>query len=299
MSNFQVAIIGAGPAGLSAALTLSRSLQSTVVFDSPTAPRNAASPAIAGCLGRDLEAPAAFKQTALQEIDRYGFAELRQEEIMRLVVTGSGAFALTGSDGSTLQVTQLLLACGMLDRLPDFAGLSDFWGQSVINCPFCHGYELAKRPWGVFVNRPAMLEVAEIYQTWSDDLMLFLDSDMEVTPQRRAALEAKGIAIEERPIARLLGKGSSLQAIELADGVQVEREALVVWPFQSQTQLVTSLDLALDDDGCLQVDAGFRTTISGLYAAGDLIYAGHQNVNTAIHMGAMAAATMVLDRAIS
>ena len=138
-----------------------------------------------------------------------------------------------------------------------------------------------------------------IYQTWTDDLILFLDSGMEVAPQRRSMLEADGIAIEERQVTRLLGKGASLEAIELADGVQVEREALVVWPFQSPTRLVTSLGLELDNDCCLQVDASFRTTISGLYAAGDLIYAGHQNVNTAIHMGAMAAAAMVLDRAVS
>ena len=122
MSNFQAAIIGAGPAGLSAALTLSRSLQSIVLFDSPNEPRNAASPAIGGCLGHDLETPATFKQRALQEIDRYGSAALREEEITRLIASESGTFALTGSKSSTVQATQLLLACGMLDRLPDIIG---------------------------------------------------------------------------------------------------------------------------------------------------------------------------------
>ncbi|GAB5375597.1 MAG: hypothetical protein AcusKO_20590 [Acuticoccus sp.] len=99
-------------------------------------------------------------------------------------------------------------------------------------------------------------------------------------------------------MAGLRGTDGVLDAVVLADGAAIARDALVLWPFQSQTSLVGSLGLSLDADGFVTVDAGFRTSRPGIYGAGDLLYGGHQNINTAAHMGNLAAATLVLDRAL-
>ena len=293
--TFRAAIVGAGPSGLAAALTLARSLQPTIVFDAGSAPRNAASPGIGGLIGRELVTPSDLKSTAREEIDRYGHVRFVDQTVQRIEHLADGGFTLVADDGMTVRADMVLLACGMVDMLPALDGIQRYWGTSIINCPFCHGFELRNRPWGIIVNRTAMVDVAEIYLTWTGDLMLFLDQDIKVETAREKDLIAKGISLERRGVQRLLGDETALCALELDDGTRIEREALVLWPMQRQTDLVATLDLALDADSCIIVDDGYRTAIDGLYAAGDLLYAGHQNVNTAIHMGNLAAATMVLD----
>lgn len=295
---YDAAIVGAGPAGLSAALTLVRSLRSVVVFDAPTPPRNAASPGIGGLLGREMTTPAALKTTAMAEIDGYGGARFVSQTVTALERDAHDDFIISAEDGTATRAARVLLACGMVDRFPSIAGLEDYWGTSVIYCPFCHGHELRGGRWGVFVNRAVMAEVAEIYLTWTDDLMLFLEPDITLDADREAALATNGIVVERRRVVGLQGDGSVLQAVELDDGTRADRSALVLWPMQEQTALVAALGPELDGDGYVAVDDGYRTSIDRLYAAGDLLYAGHQNVNTAIHMGALAAAAMVLDRAI-
>ena len=295
MAEFSAAIIGAGPAGLAAALTLSRALQPTIVFDSPRSPRNSASPGFGGLLGRELASAKDLHAIGREEIDRYGFVRFHAGDAVQVEGNPNHGFTIVASDGMTATAGCILLACGMVDLFPEIRRLADFWGTSVINCPFCHGFELRERPWGVVVNRAEMLEVAEIYLQWTDDLILFVEAGLNVPPGREAKLASKGVRIDRRGIRRLLGDGSELHAVGMEDGAVIERQALVLWPFQSQTGLIKAMGVPLNDAGCVIVDDGFRTQSPGIYAAGDLIYSGHQNVNTAIHMGSMAASAMVLD----
>lgn len=230
-----------------------------------------------------------------EEIDRYGFVRFHPGDAMRIEGAFGHGFTIVASDQTTVTAECVLLACGMVDLFPDIHRLADFWGTSVIYCPFCHGFELRGRPWGVLVNRVEMLDVAEIYLQWTNDLILFVEPNIEVPPGRDTALASRCVRVDRRRIHRLLGDGCNLQAIAMDDGTVIERQTLVLWPFQSQTELVKAIGVPLNDGGCVIVDDGFRTQLPGIYAAGDLTYSGHQNVNTAIHMGALAAAAMVLD----
>ncbi|MEO1089459.1 MAG: NAD(P)/FAD-dependent oxidoreductase [Pseudomonadota bacterium] len=293
-----VAIVGAGPAGLSAALTLARSLQPTIVFNSRHSARNTASPGFGGLLGRELATSEDLRGIALGEIERYGSVRFHESDVVRIGREATGGFTLVAADGAAARAERILLACGMVDLMPPIRRLDDFWGTSVINCPFCHGFELHGRPWGVIVNRIQMLDVAAVYTTWTDDLLLFVAPDVPLDADRQAQLEAQAIRTERRPVRGLVGDGTNLRGIELADGEVIERQALVLWPFQKQADVVATMGVPLDEQGYVIVDDGYRTQRSGIYAAGDLIYAGHQNVNTAIHMGALAAAAMVLDRSL-
>ncbi len=291
------AVIGSGPAGLAAALTLSRALIPTLVFDATAPYRNRDSPGVGGLLGRDLVMPQDLRGLGRQEIANYGQARFIDETVEALQGDAASGFLVITQAGSRYRIKTVLLASGMVDLFPEIDGLSSFWGSGIINCPFCHGFELRQRPWGVYVHRPEMLDAAEIYATWTDDLVFFLEPDQSPTPQREAELEARGYGLERRRIHRFIGDENGLTGVELEDGSQVAREGFVMWPHQRQTDLVAGLDLEIDDTGCVLVDAAFRTSQSGLYAAGDLLYQGHQNVNTAIHMGNLAAATMVMDLA--
>ncbi len=292
-------MVGAGPAGLASALTLSRALQNTVVFDGPQAYRNRDSPGVGAVLGRDGVLPADLRGLGRQEVAGYGYARFVDEKVQALEGDPRRGFTLTTAEGSLAKASVVLLACGMVDIFPDLPGLSAYWGSSIINCPFCHGYELRGKPWGIFVHRPEMLEAAEIYRTWTDDLIFFLEPGMEPDPARQEDLAAKGFGLERRRIRRFLGDDAGLSAVELEDGSLVARKAMVMWPHQKHCDLIASLDLETDAQGSVVVDQGFRTSRGGLYAAGDLLYQGHQNVNTAMHMGNLAAASMVFDLAKS
>lgn len=297
LAGYDAAVVGAGPAGLAAALTLSRALRRCIVFDPEEGYRNRDSPGVGALLGRDGLPPAALRGLGRQEIEAYGFARFERQRVRGLAGSRAAGFTLTTADGGGVRARLVLLACGMVDLFPDLGNLGSFWGGSVINCPFCHGFELRGRPWGVYVHRPEMLEAAEIYRTWTDDLIFFLEPGQEPDEARARALEAQGFRLERRRVRRLLGGETGLEALALEDGSRVAREALVLWPRQRHCALVEALDLPRDEAGCLVVDAGFRTPRAGLYAAGDLLYQGHQNVSTALHMGNLAAAAMVMDLA--
>jgi thioredoxin reductase len=297
MYDFRVAVIGAGPAGLAAALTLSRAMQPFVLFDAPTPPRNAASPAIGGLAGNDRMTPDALRSTIRKEIAAYGDAQTGGGEVVRVDGDTDAGFMVATTGGSWVRVASVLLCTGTVDRFPAIEGLERFWGSSVINCPFCHGHELRDRRWGVLADRPQMLAAAEIYRMWTDDVTLFVAPGVELSPERETEILAQGTGIERLAVRRLQGEGSQLTGVELEDGTIVDLDALVLWPPQTQVPLVASLDLDVDEAGSVVVDEGFRTSREGIYAAGDLVYPDHQAVPTALHMGNKAAASIVFDLA--
>ena len=157
------------------------------------------------------------------------------------------------------------------------------------------GFEHRDRPWGIYVHRPEILAAAEVYRNWTSDLIMFVAPNIEVTPERASSIEALGVKLVRGEVRALEGPGGELTHVVMVGGSRFAREILLVWPHQTQCDLVRMLGLALDDDGFVSVDEGYHTQMPGLYAAGDLTYGGHQNTNTAIHMGNMAAASIVFD----
>lgn len=295
MSEHQVAIMGGGPAGLAAALTLSRSMIRTVLIDSEAPPRNAASPHIGALPAADMIAPEEFRNTVAGEIDRYGFVERRNSAVAAISEQDTGTFSITTSDGLVTTAGRILMATGMIDVFPEIEGLNERWGKSVINCPFCQGFEHRDRPWGIYVHRPEILDAAEIYLNWTKDLVMFIGPEIQASDGRRQQLEGLGVKLVFESVTGLQGDGPDLSSVQMADGSSIDRDVLLVWPHQVQSDLVGSLGLPLTDEGYVIIDEGYRTGMQGIYAAGDLVYGGHQNTNTAIHMGNMAAASMVFD----
>ncbi|GAB5470921.1 MAG: NAD(P)/FAD-dependent oxidoreductase [Rhodospirillales bacterium] len=295
MQSYQVAVLGGGPAGLAAALTLSRAMISTVVFDGPEPPRNAAARQVRGLAGRDLTPPAAFRAAVAEEIARYGHAERRDVAVEAISGDLESGFLLYGSDGTQVGAERLLLATGMVDLLPALPGFGDFWGESIVNCPFCDGFELQGQAWAVLADRPEMLEAAEVYRNWTDDLVFIVPPEVALAPARAAEIEAAGTKILRRAVVGLSGEGARLRELELDDGTRLARDVLLVFPRQRQCRIVEALAPETDAEGYLVVDAGFRSSLPGVYAAGDLLHALEQNANTSLHMGHLAAVSLVFD----
>lgn len=295
MAEYEVAIIGGGPAGLAAALTLSRSMIRTIIFDSPLPPRNEASPHVGAYPGMDMASPKAVRQAISDQIDNYGYADIKSAEIASISGDHETGFRLTTQGGSSYGANRVLLTTGMVDVFPMIAGIKDRWGTSVINCPFCQGYELRDRPWAIYVHRPELIAAAEVYRNWTRDLIMIVEPTINVPEDRARAIQSLGIKLVAGTVQTLQGPGGALSEIVLRDGRRIPRQVLLVWPRQVQGDLVGKLGLELCDDGYVNIDASYKTARTGIYAAGDLTYGGHQNTNTAIHMGNMAAAWMVFD----
>lgn len=294
-----VAIIGGGPAGLSAALTLARANVRSVVFDSPSAARNGASESIGNLPGHDGIAPSALRAQIRTELSRYGIVEFLTADVRSIEGALDQGFSISLSTGSTTVASRVILACGRVDLYPDVDGFSEYWRKSIHHCPYCGGYDDRNMPWGIVVNRPEMIDVIEIYKMWSDDLIVFIEQGIEIDSAREAELLGKGIGVETTPIRRVVGDGQRMLGVGLADGRTVPRNSLNWWPKMSVPSVVTDLDLALTDNGDVAVDKSYSTSRAGIYATGDLIYSDHQTTSTAIHLGGACAAAVVFDIAMA
>ncbi len=292
--DYQVAIVGAGPAGLAAALTLSRSMMHSVVIDSGRPPRNASSPFVASLPGFDKTPPADMREAVRRNILAYPYAEFLEAEVEGIQRMQKG-FELSIGEDRKLSAGSILLATGMQDVLPPLEGLNACWGRSIINCPFCHGIEWQNTRWGIYAHRPEVVGAAEIYRNWTNQLTYFLAPEVSPAADRQKRLQQLCASIETDLPTRVHHDNGAITHAETPDERLIELDCLLIYPHQTQTSLVSGLNLALTDAGYVEVDEGFRTSEAGLYAAGDLVYPGHQNTPTGFHMGNMAAATIVMD----
>ncbi|MEM7178304.1 MAG: NAD(P)/FAD-dependent oxidoreductase [Pseudomonadota bacterium] len=295
----RIAIIGGGPAGLAAALTLARAEVASIVIDAPTPPRNAASRAIGNLPGHDGIAPDALRDKMRDELAAYGCVDFVSAPISSVDGSVAAGFQLYPAAGSTIEAARIILACGRVDIYPEVEGFREYWAKSIHNCPYCGGYDARGTPWGIVINRPEMIGIVEIYAMWSDDLILFLEPEISIDPDREQALAARGIGVEKTPISAILGDGTRMRAVALADGRQVSRSALNWWPKMRLPDLVQGMDLTQTARGEVAMDGAFATSWPGVYAAGDLTYTDHQTVATAIHQGGACAASLVFQLAMA
>ena len=174
-----VIIVGAGPAGLSAALMLGRCRRSVLVFDNGS-PRNAASHALHGYLTRDGIPPADFLQLARQEIApiRHGGAPRRRGVGRR--VPGRAASASRSPRANRCRSRKLLLATGVVDNLPEIPGFRELYGRSVFHCPYCDGWELRDQPLAIYGRGARGVGLALELTAWSRDLVLCTDGPSEI-----------------------------------------------------------------------------------------------------------------------
>jgi thioredoxin reductase len=297
-ARYDVVIVGGGPAGLSAALALGRARRRVLLCDAGER-RNARATHIHNFVTRDGTPPTDFRAVGRDQLTTYRNVELKQERVD--AIAGSrGAFEVSIA-GRTVAARRVLLCTGMIDELPDVDGFAALWGHGIFQCPYCHGWEVQDRRWGYWPRHTEpghVLPFALQALAWTRDLTVFTAGALELPADTRARLEDAGVRIVTSPIARLVGRGSQLEAVELAGGDAVPCDALFAHPPQRHVDLVAGLGLALDDQGYVRVDPGTReTSLAGVYAAGDLI----TRMQAAIHgaaAGTHAASMINVDLAL-
>lgn len=266
--EMDVVIVGGGPAGLAAALNLGRGCKRVLLCDAGPR-RNAAAARMHGFVSQDGSPPTEFRRIAREQLAPYD-VELRDVGVHDVRRIDDG-FVVSLIGGETVRCRKVLLATGMVDEIPDVPGIRELWGHSVFQCPYCHGWEFRGRPWGILAGTPALLEFAILLTGWTPRMTAFTNGPLEIEEELRQRLQAAGVTVEQRRIARLLpGPGGHLRAVVHGDGASVPCEAMVVRPPQRQPALAARLGLAVDDAGYVRVDGREETSVPGVYAAGDL-----------------------------
>jgi len=293
MSEYDVIIIGAGAAGLSAALVLSRARRRVLVVDSG-APRNAPAAHMQGYLSRDGMPPADLLATGRDEVAAYG-GQISADHVEDVVACPGSGFQVRLGTGGWVAARRLLVATGLRDELPDIPGLRERWARDVLHCPYCHGWEVREQRLGVLTDGSAeAVRYAQIVRQWSDDVVLFAPVGSLADPLR-SELVARAIGIVEGDLARVLVDDDRLTGVELTDGRTVPRDALLVPPrLVPNDELLVSLGCSRDDAGWVVKDATGRTSVAGVWVAGNVANPRAQ-VITAAGEGSAAAIALNAD----
>lgn len=275
--TYDVAIVGGGAAGLSAALVLGRARRRVLVVDAGS-PRNAPAAHMQGFLSRDGMAPSELLAVGRLEIAAYG-VELVTDTVTSVEQTAGGelcnsvevSYRLHLASGSAVDARRLLVTTGVSDDIPDLPGIRERWGRDLLHCPYCHGWEVRDEPLGVLGTIAGSVEHALLVRQWSRDVTFFAHT-YDLTDTERGQLDARGIPVVSGEVARLVVDDDRLTGIELVDGRIVARTAVFVRPgiHPHPDGLLAGLGCRDDDAGFVITDGSGRTSNIGVWAAGNV-----------------------------
>ncbi|MET7639144.1 NAD(P)/FAD-dependent oxidoreductase [Streptomyces sp. NPDC005438] len=294
--GWDVVVVGGGPAGLSAALTLARVRRSVLVIDAGS-PRNAPASAAHGLLGRDGVPPLELLRRGREEVTSYGarIATARVEEVRR----HRGGFRVRVEGGEHTTARRLLVTTGLVDRLPEVPGLAERWGRDVVHCVHCHGWEARDTAVGVLHTSPHAYHQALMFRGLTSRLTFLRHTGEELPEERRDRLDRLGVDLVDGEVTGLEVDGEDrLAGVRLASGRTVPLRTLVVVPlFVARAPLLDDLGLtpaAHPMGSHLVTDPQGFTGAWGVWAAGNVTDLT-ANVSMAIAAGSRAGGAMLMD----
>lgn len=284
-----VIIVGGSFAGLSAALQLGRARRKVTVLDTGL-PRNRFAGHSHGMLGHDHKPPLDILAEARQQLARYPAISLvnaRADSISGEI----DDFTVLSADGESLGARRLILSYGIVDQMPEVPGFAEGWGKSIVPCPYCDGFEVAGRHWGLVWSGPQSHNQARLFLDWTDRLTVLTDGH-EIAPDIRADLARCGIMVVDGRIAEIAHHGDHGAVVRLDNGSTISVDIIFAHPRNKPSaSLHELLGLATVETPLgivLKVDERRETSVPGIYAAGDLTNPQLPSVTTASWQGAMA-----------
>lgn len=285
---YDVAVVGGGPAGLTAALWLGRYLHSVALIDSGD-PRNWETRGINGFLGAQGIRSPELRAKGRADAASFG-VELVDDEVSRIHNTNGERFVIDLYHGRTIEARRMLLAIGIKDIWPDIPGLSDCYGETAHVCPDCDGYETRGRKTVVIGSGRKAVGMALSLTTWTEKIVICTNgqpADMEAKHLEK--LKALNIPVLEAKVNRITSKDHEIRCINLDGGMQLDCDRLYFAIGQYPADdLGAQLKCKRNDLGLIEIDEHYHTSVLNVFAAGDIV-GGAQLAIAAAADGAIAA----------
>ena len=288
--NFEVIIIGGSYSGLSAAMSLGRSLRQVLVIDSGM-PCNKQTPHSHNFITHDGETPAVISAKAKLQVGFYKTVQFYNGLVIEAVKTQNG-FEIKTASGELFTSKKLLFATGVKDLLPEIKGLAECWGISVLHCPYCHGYEVKAEKTAIIANGEMGFEYAKLISNWTKDLTLLTNGESTLTTEQTDVLKKHQIEIIEDEIESVEHEnGYVQQSIFKKQSKLIVKAIYFRPPFEQHCLIPESLGCEMTEQGLIKVDIMQKTTIPGIYASGDCVIQA-RSVAMAVSSGSFAGASI-------
>ena len=267
--TYDVVVVGGGPAGLSAGLWLARYRRRVVVLDAGD-PRNAETWAVHGYPGLDEIPPYELRRRIREQA--LGVGAQLEAAMVEAVEGGEDDFRVRLADGREVRARRVLLCTGLKDILPEIPGFDGLYGTSIWHCPDCDGPSVTGLRVGVIGWGRQIAAFCSYMLAWTDRLTLLTHGHSPALPEKsQEALARFEIPIRTEVIERLEGRDGAIQRVVFHGGGELELDAMFVHIASGPgSTLAADLGCEADEDGILQVDSDFLTSVPGVYAAGDI-----------------------------
>ncbi|SHJ98457.1 NAD(P)/FAD-dependent oxidoreductase [Pseudozobellia thermophila] len=266
--EFEVIIIGGSYAGLSAALSLGRSLRKTLVIDAGK-PCNRQTPHSHNFLTQDGSTPQELLERAKKQVSRYDRVKFYDGHAISGKRTSTG-FEITTSKQAVFSAKKLVFATGIKDLIPNIKGFSECWGISVVHCPYCHGYEIRKKKTAILANGEKAFHLAPLVRNLTDDITVITAGKPDFSEGQMSRLHRNRIRILEKEIAEIKHVDGQLKTLVFKDGSQEGYDAAYApIPFEQNTGIPQELGCNITEGGYIEVDPMYKTTQEGIFACGD------------------------------
>ena len=266
--EYEVIIIGGSYAGLSAAMSLGRSLRNVLVIDSGK-PCNAPTPHSHNFLTQDGKKPFDIASTARDQLALYDTVHFCNDLALKGERTATG-FEIALKSADKVSGKKLIFATGIKDQLLDIPGFSACWGISVIHCPYCHGFEYRGKKTGILATGEAAVHYALLVSNLTKDLTILTNGEPDFSDEQMSKLRRHNITVIDSKVTEIEHEGGYLKNVILKEGLRVPLEALYFKPpFRQHSDIPEALGCELNEHGYIKIDQFQKTTVEGLFACGD------------------------------
>ncbi|PRA08083.1 MULTISPECIES: NAD(P)/FAD-dependent oxidoreductase [unclassified Paenibacillus] len=285
-----VLIIGGGPAGLNAALVLGRARKNVVVIDDET-PRNWVTRESHGFVTRDGASPREFRKAAKEQIAAYPSVQFASDTAT--AITGNdGDFVIKTTQGASYRTRKILFAVGKKDLPLDINGLTEVYGKSAFVCPYCDGWELRDQSLVIIVSGDKALHMAKVISGWTTQYTICTNGSDSLTDEQREELKRHNVTVFDAPIQSINSEEGMVQQVVLNDGIAIPCTGVFFQPkLFTGSELPKAIGCEITESGTVIVDASGKTSVAGVYSAGDAASEMYQAI-TAASLGALSAVSI-------